>query len=101
MDGAMGGDAGDSEACALFERNLRRKRYGVPRRDYGILRRCPKRPVALSAEAPHPLSDTRSWNASTHPIDNPSTVAVGYHPGKRNPTAKGVLAFLDVAGINA
>jgi hypothetical protein len=100
MDSAMGGDAGNAEAGALFKRNLRRKWYGIPRRDYGI--RCcrPERPVALCAEAPYPLTDTHFWNASTHPIDGPRTVAVGYHPGKRHPAAQGVLAFLDVAGIN-
>ena len=101
VDSTMGGDAGNAEARALFKRNLRRKRYGVPRRDYVILRRCPKRSVALSAEAPHPLSDTRSWNVFTNLIDDPSTVAVGYHSRERHLPAKGVLAFLDVAGINA
>jgi len=97
----MGGDAGDAEARALFERKLCRKRYGVPRGDYGILSCRSEGPVALCAETPYPLSDTRFWNAFTHPIDSARTVAVGYHPGKGHPAAKGVLAFLDVAGINA
>ena len=101
MDSAMGGDAGNAEARALFERNLRRKRYGVPRRDYGILRCRPERPVALCAEAPFPLTDTRSWNTFTNPIDDARTIAVGYHPRESHPPTEGILALLDVAGINA
>ena len=77
--------SGSPEARALFERNLCRKRYGVPRGDYGILRRRPERPVALCAETPYPLSDTRSWNAFAHLIDDPRAVAVGYHSRKGHP----------------
>ena len=101
MDSAMGGDAGNAEARALFERNFRRKWCGVSRRDYGILRCRPERPVALSAEAPYPLTDTRSWNTFTHQIDDARTIAVGYHPRESHLHAEGILALLDVAGINA
>jgi hypothetical protein len=101
MDSAMGGDAGNAEASALFERDLGRKSYSVSRRDYGILRRRPERPVALSAEAPYPIPDTRSWDTFTHPIDDARTIAVGYHPRKSHLYTEGILALLDVARINA
>jgi len=100
MYSAMGSNTWNAETCTLLKGNLRRKRHCLLRRDHCMHSSRTERSVTLCAEAPHPLSYARCRDAFANHVDRASPVAVGYHPWKRHPNAKLVLAFLHIAGVN-
>lgn len=101
MDGAMRGNAGNAEACALLHRNGIGKRRCFLNRDDGELCGGSERAIGLGAEAPDTATEPFRRSSGTNTVDDACAVAVRNDARVRHADAERVLALLHVSGIDA
>ena len=101
MDGSMGGHAGNPETGALLHRHGFGQRDRLPQRNHGIFGGGAERTIRLRPVAPHASPQPLRWNAVPELIHQPGAIAMGNDAGVPYAVSKGVLALLDIPGIDA
>src|SRR5947209_1828686 len=101
MDGAVCGDAGYPETCALIRRYAVRQAGNLVHGNNRKFRRCTKRAIGLSSEAPHRLADPLGRNIRTDFIHLSSAITMRDDAGVRHAVTKHVLTLLDIPGVDA
>jgi len=101
MNSPMSRNTRNAEAGTLCQRNVCRKLSDLLERNRRILGGRAKGTVGLSAITPHPATQPFPRHAFAHRVNRARTIAVRYDTWIRHSDAKGILAFLDLAGIYA
>ena len=101
MNSPMSGYAGNAETGTLFQRHAFGELNDLFQRNRGELSRSSERSIGLSAITPDTPTDPLTRHAFTDCINGAGTIAVGNDTRIRHPDAKRILAFLDIARIDA
>ncbi len=99
--GAVRGDAGNAEACALLHRDGVGKRRYFFNGDDGEFGGGAEGAVGLRSEAPDAAAEPFGRDTGADLVDVTGSVAVRNDARVGHADGEGVLAFFDVAGINA
>jgi hypothetical protein len=101
MNRPMSRDTGNAETGTLLQWHPFREWNDLLQGNNCILGGCPERAIGLSAIAPDAPTDPFLRHSVPNRINSARTIAVWYDTRIRNTYAKRILAFLDVAGIDA
>ncbi len=99
-DGVIRGERGYSEAGSRSEVGSRRKRHRLGCRNYDVFRRRTVRTTPCGIPQPDALAESRSVDATAHPVDHAGSVAMRHDPWKRQHLRAHSGARLDVHRID-